>query len=65
MGSIIAEFLGQFVFEMLISGTGHAILAVTLPGRRRSETMAMLVGLAFWLVLALLTALLIWGIVIA
>lgn len=65
MGNIIAEFLGIFVVEMLIEGTGYAILRVFLPKVMPTEDKAMLAGLAFWLILALLTALLIWGILIA
>lgn len=64
MGSIIAEFLSAFVVEMLIGGTGYAILRVFFPKVKPTEDKAMLAGLAFWFVLALLTALLIWGILI-
>lgn len=64
MGNIIAEFLGVFVVEMLIVGTGHAILRVAFPKVKPTDNKAMLAGLAFWFVLALLTALLVWGILI-
>lgn len=65
MGSFIVDFISDFVFDMLVLGTGHAILRVVFPNVPPTENKALFAGLSFWLTLALLTALLVWGILIA
>ncbi len=65
MGDIIAGFVSDFVAGMLVEGTGRAILTIVAPGRPHGRAAAILTGLAFWTILAALTFLLAWGILLA
>ena len=65
MGSLVVDFLGSFVADMLVEGTGRAILSVVSRDRPHGTFAATIAGIAFWLSLLVLTALIIWGILLA
>ena len=62
---MIGESLLEFCVDYIYQGTGQLILAIFTPDRTRTETVAMLVGLAFWLIAFILLAIMIWGLFFA
>ncbi len=50
----IVRFIGRtlldFVFELLLRGTGQIVLSVLRPSKKPAETEAAITGLMFWCV---------------